>query len=236
MSTRPVFPPANSALPPVVTELVVRWLPSPEDFGLDSTRVAAIKAANDIATAALLDMVAKRAAAETSTSVFNNACKTVRQLGGAAVRTIDAFAISSSNPAEIWDLAGIPAPKAPGTGPSPAQPTNLVATLDSLGQLTIKWKASNPRGISGIIYQVYRGLNGATPTALDVVGEKLFVDATVPVGTQSVTYIVRGKHGQRSGPLSSEFTVRFGTGGGGLFIASQGEGAPATPTTGKLAA
>ena len=216
---RPVFPPKNSVLPRVVADLVTNWMATPEDFGLDPARLAALKAANDAATAAELEMVAKRLASETATANFNDLCRTVRQLGGAAVRTIDAFAITSGDPNAVWNAAGIPAPKTPGTLPPPGQPGSITATLNSLGELTIKWKCTNPRGVSGVIYQVLRGLNGATPTQVDLVGEKTFVDATVPAGTTTVTYIIRARRGPQLGTPSSDFTVRFGVNGPGLVIA-----------------
>jgi len=233
MSTRPVFPSKNIELPGIVLQKVDVWEDAPPaDIGLDVARVTALKDANSAAQVALTDLIAKKAAAENATAVFNTACKTVRQLGGQCVRSIDAFALASVKPAEVWELAGIPAPKTPGTGPGPAQPFGLLATLNNLGELTLTWKCSNPRGVTGVIYQVLRGLNGAVPTAYDVIGEKRFVDGNVPMGTQSVTYIVRGKHGQRTGLPSSDFVIRFGTGGGGMVIASQGE----TTQTTKLAA
>jgi hypothetical protein len=233
--SRPVFPSKNAELPAVTADLLTIWTPTPEDFGLDAARVAAIKSANDAAAAALTDLVAKRAAAEVATATFNDLCADVRTLGNAAVRTIDGFAIASGNPTAVWNAAGIPAPKTPSTLPPPGQPGSITASLNSLGELTLKWKCTNPRGVNGVVYQVLRGLNGAAPTPFDYTGEKTFVDATVPTGTTTVTYIIRARRGSSQGTPSSDFTVRFGVGGGGLVIAetftSDGQNAE-----GKLAA
>jgi hypothetical protein len=220
MSTRPVFPTRNSELPPAVEEKSEVWKIQPEDIGLTDTRVTALKAANAVAAAAYTSLIAKRDAAENATSIFNNACRTVRQLAGQCVRSIDAFAIASPDPAAVWDEASIPAPKTPGTLPPPGQPTDFTAGIDGNGALTIKWKCSNPRGVSGVIYQITRRLNNTGAyTFLDTVGAKKFVDGTIPAGTFAVSYKVVGKHGQQVGTVSDQFTVQFGVEGPGLTIA-----------------
>lgn len=234
---RPVFPAKNSELVGVVNDLTTIWTDAPPvDIGLDLPRVVAVKNANSAAAVAQTDMIAKRAAAETSTATFNEACRVVRQLGGAAVRTIDGFALATDKPDEVWNLAGIPAPKTPSTLPPPGQPGSITAQLNSLGELTLKWKCTNPRGVTGVIYQVLRGLNGATPALFDLVGEKTLVDGTIPAGTTTVTYLIRARRGSSMGQPSSDFMVRFGVGGNGVFIASQGEGESLNTNTTKLAA
>ncbi len=213
-ATRPVFPSRNSQLPGAVVPKVQTWQGDPEAVGLDAGRVAALQAANDAAAAAQQQLEAARQTTERATSVFNNACNTVRQLAGQCVRSIDAFALASGDPNAVWELAAVPALRPRGAGKSPAQPRAFTAGLNGNGSLTVKWKCSNPRGVSGVVYQVSRRLNNTGPfSVLDTVGGKQFVDGSIPAGTFAVTYKVVGKRGQRVGPVSDQFTVQFGAAG-----------------------
>ena len=96
----------------------------------------------------------------------------------------------------------------------------LSASLDSQGDVIVTWKASQPVGVSGVIYSVQRALNGGEYVLLDSVGGKTFTDETVPIGTQSVSYTVKAKRGTQSSDWSEALTVRFGRIGGGLAIMS----------------
>jgi len=85
----------------------------------------------------------------------------------------------------------------------------------------VKWKTSQPPGVSGVIYSVRRALDGGDYVLLDSVGGKTFTDETVPVGTQSVSYAVKAKRGLQMSGWSESLTIRFGRiGGGGLTITS----------------
>lgn len=78
--------------------------------------------------------------------------------------------------------------------------------------------------MSGVIYSVRRSIDSADFVLLDSVGGKEFVDETVPVGTQTVSYSVKAKRGSQSSGWSEALTIRFGRIGGGsggaMFIAS----------------
>ena len=145
--------------------------------------------------------------------------RSMRRSAGDLVNTIKSFIEQSGN-TNLWAQAGLE-PAAPrGTTPPPNAPTNLAATLDSEGNLNLRWKASQPRGVSGVVYFIKRALSGSsTFTQLDTVGEKRFTDSTVPLGATSVDYIVTAKRGSQQSAPSSTLSIRFGRGaGGGLTI------------------
>ena len=56
---------------------------------------------------------------------------------------------------------------------------------------------------------------------LDSVGEKMYTDEGVLVGTTTVAYTVQAKRGRQMSALSPSLTLRFGRGsGGGIAITS----------------
>lgn len=160
-----------------------------------------------------------RLASKQATVARTESFRTMRRNASDLVNTIKSFIEQSGN-ANLWAQAGLE-PAAPrGTTPPPNAPTDLSATLDSEGNLNLKWKASQPRGVSGVVYFVKRALNNSgTFTQLDTVGEKKFTDSTVPSGATSVDYIVTAKRGGQQSAPSSTLSIRFGRGtGGGLTI------------------
>ncbi|HYE62169.1 MAG TPA: hypothetical protein VD997_09240 [Phycisphaerales bacterium] len=218
----PVLPSKASDLINFVAAREEGWEDNLVALNIPPARIAALKAALAKAQASEAAQIKAKAAALAATTEYNTNTRLLRVEAAACVRDIETTARNSSNPGATYALGQIPAPKEPGTAPPPAQPRDLTAQIDSDGALTIKWKCSNPRGISNVVYQVKRRLNTGAFVLLDVVGEKQFVDATIPAGTRSVAYIVTGKRGQQSGPQSALFTVQFGVeGGGGMFIADQ---------------
>jgi hypothetical protein len=125
----------------------------------------------------------------------------------------------------LWGQAGLEPDAGPGTAPDPTAPFMLSASLDSQGDV-VKWKTSQPAGVSGVIYSVQRAIDGGGFVLLDSVGGKTFTDETVPVGTQSVSYTVRAKRGTQMSAWSEALTIRFGRVGGGGFAITSTETGP----------
>ena len=96
----------------------------------------------------------------------------------------------------------------------------------------MKWKTSQPAGLSGVVYSVRRSIDSGSYVLLDTVGGKTFTDETVPIGTQSVSYAIKAKRGSQASEWSEALTLRFGRVGGGLTITST----QTTPASVKLAA
>lgn len=127
----------------------------------------------------------------------------------------------------VYSLASLPVPSAPSPKPAPGKPTDPKISLDETGLLTLSFKCENPVGTSGTIYQVWRQIGeSGTLTYLGGVGEKKFVDDTLPAGSTNIVYQVQAVRSTAKGPWAT-FNVRFGQGGPG----AGGSGAPVASVT-----
>jgi hypothetical protein len=195
------------------------WLDSPATFGIDAATATELKSATMAARAAYEAARAARTAAKAATQSQDAQVRDMLSVGRNVVNTIKAFIEQSGDPT-LWGRAGLEPPAPPGTAPNPVAPNRLTASLDSEGNLIVRWKASQPRGVSGVVYTIRRAIDGGAFSILDTVGGKEFIDEGIPVGTRSVSYTIQTKRGRQVSPLSESLTVRFGRGGGGLTIAS----------------
>lgn len=181
-------------------------------IGLTPAQAASYAAAvNAYQTAALAQENARQAyrvATENATDTFGG----LRAATGDRVRTIRAFAENAAKPLVVYTLAQIPPPAVPQPVPPPAQPTDLKVELSAAsGELTLRWKATNPPGANGTSYIVRRKLPGeAAFTFIGVTGTKRFVDATLFAGPDFAQYTIQGQRSDSTGPLSEVFTVNFG--------------------------
>jgi hypothetical protein len=192
-------------------------------IGLSPAQATAFKTAVvDAQSAVTAQSIAKDNAVTTTTKLTEK----IANLNASAaemVRTIRAYAENTHN-TNVYNLANIPPPVAPGEVPPPAMATDLTAALDaSTGDITIKWKATQPEGASGTSYIVTRKALGQSSFAfLGVSGKKSFVDSTFTAGPDSVSYRVQGTRSDSTGPVSAILTVNFGRApGGGLTITSE---------------
>lgn len=107
------------------------------------------------------------------------------------------------------------------------QPTDLRATLNIDGSLRLTWKASNPKGVSGVVYFVNRRIGGSPSTPWENIaaqGGKEFTDDSLPIGVGDgiVQYQVQGRRGTTTGQPSVSLTVLFGSvPGGGTIVTDQ---------------
>jgi hypothetical protein len=208
----------------------VPWTTNKVVIGLSDPQLTDFKSAAGKAQAAFDSAEAARVTSKAATDAYYSAVAALRSKAADCVRTIQAKAKSTGDTA-IYSLAQIspPDPRSH-TGQPPAQPTDLRAMLNPSGSITLTWKCSNPRGVSRVVYFVKRKLDGESDfTLADTVGEKSFTDTNLPFGTHQATYLVTGKAGSLTGQSSEQFTVMFGTGGGGgltIVSTSSSENAP----------
>lgn len=160
-----------------------------------------------------------RLASKQATVAQKESFRDMKREASDMVNTIKSFIEQSGN-SGLWTTAGLEPPAPRGEAPPPNAPFQLSGTLDSEGNLILKWKASQPQGLSSVIYSVRRAFNNATTyTLLDTVGGKKFIDSTVPTGTTRVSYTVTAKHGTNVSAPSESLTMEFGRGqGGGLTL------------------
>ena len=204
----------------------VPWTVNKVALAISDTQLTDFKNAAGKAQAAFDAAEVARQASKAATDSYYAAVATLRSKAADCVRTIQNKAKATNDPS-LYGLAQIspPDPRSQ-TGQPPAQPTGLRAALNSDGSITLTWKCSNPRGVSRVVYFVKRKLGTETTfTLADTVGDKSFTDSNLPFGTHQAVYMVTGKAGSLSGPGSAQFTVMFGTGGGGgLTIVSTSTG------------
>lgn len=214
------------------------WSENQAVIGITQAQLTAVENSVTSASNAFSEAEAARAASKGATESYYAASSSLRNTAGDVVRSIQTLARNTGN-AAIYGLADIEAPQPRSrNAPPPGQPFELRAEINSDGSLTLRWKNSNPQGVSNVVYQIRRALNNSTNFVLfDTVGERSFTDTSFPGGTNSVSYIVTGKRGNQTGQPSSVFTARFGVGGvggaGQLSIESTSTG---EPTGIKLAA
>jgi hypothetical protein len=182
-------------------------------LGVSAGQNAAFAGAISQATDALAALTAARNAAKAATLTSNQKFADLNTAAADIVRTIRYTAENTNNPG-LYALAEIPAPADPSVVPPPTQPGDVTVQLASEGTLTLRWKST---GSGGGFYMVKRRIGGnpSTPfTNLGGSGNKEFVDATLPLGTTSVTYIITPQRGSTIGTPSEQVTVQFGVGSG----------------------
>lgn len=202
---------------------IEQWAATPTAFGATAAQVTAVSAAIDSARKSYDAAQEAKQAAKNATVAQDEDVRTMLAKGRDLVNIMKSFIENSTNPA-LWAQAGLE-PDAPrGTAPAPTAPYSLNASLDSVGNVIVSWKTSQPRGVSGVIYSVQRSIDGGAFVLLDSVGEKQFIDETVPTSATTVSYNVKAKRGSQSSGWSSALAIRFGrVGGGGFTIVGQSE-------------
>jgi len=215
-------------LPTTVSEMI-SWAEAHEplftanavSIGITAPQALAFKGFMTTARANFNAAEAARVASKNATKLQTTALTNLRNNAGALVGIIKAFAEATNNP-NVYSLSGVSAPDPRGTIPPPEPATNLKATLNPSGSLTIGWKATQPSGAAHTVYLVYRQLASETGLSLvATVGAKKWTDETLPRGVDGVNYMVQSKRSEELGPESDQLAVTFGTvDGPGLTIAS----------------
>jgi len=189
------------------------WQAAPTTIGLTPALVTSCDNAAKAARAAYTAQQNTKNAAKAATATYLNSVSALRNIGGDLIKTIKAFADTTSNP-NVYSLAQIPPPAAPTPLPPPGQPTSFAVQLTPAGALYLSWKSANSAASSGAFFTVKRRLEGeSTFTLIGGTGSKSFSDDTVPFGTNTLTYIVQGFRGIEPGPESEQLSVQFGVGG-----------------------
>lgn len=192
------------------------WVARAGQIGSTPEETAAVADALAAAAQAQRDAFAARSAAEAATQAYYNAAAVLREAAARVVRNAHNLARSTNNP-EVFSLAEIPPPRTRRRSlPPPNAPERLRARLLNDGALVLVWNASQPRGMSGVVYEVRRRLpHSPTPTVIGATGDKSFTDATLPAGQGGAEYTVTTLRGsQRSAP--SVLAVRLGVQGQGM--------------------
>lgn len=202
------------------------WMTNAAQIGLSAAQATAFKTLVGSLVSNNTAAESARQASKDATMNLGDSVGAVRSIAGAYINVIKAFAQSTENPA-VYALAGVSPSDGPSTLPPPVPPQQFSATVNANGSLTVRWKVSQPAGLTGVQYLVSRRLAGQT--AFTIVSSeganKSFTDQTLPFGIDRVDYIVQPKRGEVLGEMSAVYAVQFGTvggGGGGFTIAGTG--------------
>jgi hypothetical protein len=188
------------------------WAASFAQIGITSAMVTAL---DTLTTQARKDYAAAqqaRQASKAATQAFYNSCGLMRDKAAEMIRVIKTYADTTNNP-NVYTIAQIPEPAAPGTNPPPGQPENVVVTLGLSGVLNFKWKSENA---TGGFFQIKRKIGAASNPWVIIggSGNREFVDTTLPMGTTNVSYVIQGFRSGTPGIESDPVGIQFGVGSG----------------------
>lgn len=182
-------------------------------IGLTAPQVAALDAAVTLAEARRASQVVANTAKLSATEAKDVAMSALDERIAAAVATIDAFALTSTNP-DVYATAGIPAPKAPSPRQAPPQPVLETPAHLSGGAIRVAFKVATGGGAQYLIQRRDTHLEGTPGDWFTIasVAEKTYNDLAVPFGLREVAYRVRAalSNGAAS-EWSESATFSFGT-------------------------
>lgn len=183
------------------------WQANAGAIGVDEAEVDEVAAKTAAARAAYDAQQQALLAAQAMTLAFNAAVEGMSSAAAALILKVRAKASTAGN--DVYALALIPQPENGSPIGAPGTPRGFTVQLQQVGSLLLRWKCANPKGSVGTMYQVSRQIGAAEFEHLAVVGEKQFLDETIPAGTASVTYEVRAVRSTARGE-SARFSVNFG--------------------------
>jgi hypothetical protein len=191
-------------------------------IGLTAAQAQEYKVATEAAGNKQQAALAARQAAKAATQEQNEAFTTLRRLNASYLRLIRGFAEQSADPAKVYILAELPPPGKPGPVQAPNAPFDLTADLAiAQGGISVRWKATQPKGVSGVVYVVERAIGAQQNwTSIGLTGTKSLVDASLPAGTSRVFYRVTAQRGTLSSTGSTVLDIRLGTGPGEAMTVS----------------
>lgn len=207
----PVLPNSREAMIQWFAQRITTWAATPTAIGLTAAQMATLATKLNTAGNHENAAFAARIASKSATVNYYNSSDDLRNFGSDLIKTIKAFAETTNNPA-VYALANVPPPAAPAPLGPPATPTALVATLDTAGQIAVKWEGSR---VGGTSFTIERSLSGATGpwSIVGVSEERSFLDVAVPRGVDAISYRVTASRAGGSSTPSASVSVLFGNTG-----------------------
>lgn len=189
-------------------EVTGYWTPNAAAIGLSPGDLTSINAKITAAETAITNAFAAKQESKNKTMILQNAIEELREVGASLIAVIRGKALQTGD-FTIYTKANIP-PPTQGTAQGPAaQPTNVGAFIDNLGNVQLSWQGSLA---GGTFFTVWRKLSGETSwTQMGSVVSKSFADSTIPGGTSSANYYVVATRSGGSSPASEPITVLFGS-------------------------
>jgi hypothetical protein len=209
------------------------WNTNATQIGLTTAEVTALGTKATAAAAAIAAAEVARDNAKSATQAADNAVEAMTLMGAEMIKKIKVKAGEAGD--NVYTLSNVPAPALPSPVGAPGMPFALKPTLKASGAVEMTWKANNPAGCSGVIWQIYRKTESTGEYMyLGGTGSRKFTDTTVPAGVPSVMYQIQGTRSTAVGD-AAEFVVNFGvSSGGGMTTATAKAASTGTPA--KIAA
>jgi hypothetical protein len=198
------------------------WQSNASSIGLTSAQTTEYKNLTTDARAKFQAALLARQAAKVATQEQNEAIRALRNTNSALLKLIRGFAQNSNDPNTVYNKAEIDPPAAPGPIMPPTAAFDLTANLAIAdGGIDIRWKASQPSGVTGVVYRVERAVGSqANWSLIGLTGTKSLIDTTIPAGSSRVFYRVTAQRGTLTSTGSTVLDIRFGT-GPGMFVAQE---------------
>ncbi len=192
------------------------WVEEAINIGLTTAQAGAFSTLATAARTKYNERLAAEEALRIATNQSREAIADARREAADLIRVIKGFAVNAADPLVVYNRAQIPPPAIPTPAPPPAKPTDITVELTpTTGDITLRWKASNPAGTQGTSYIIRRRTSPlAAFEFIGVTGSKEYTDSTFTAGPDSVQYTVQGQRSDSAGPVSDILTINFGRGPG----------------------
>ncbi|MFG0284230.1 MAG: hypothetical protein ACF8R7_07385 [Phycisphaerales bacterium JB039] len=190
------------------------WAADPAAIGLTLDQCNSLTAAVAEASAKHSAAYQARQSSKAATVDQNDALTTLAELGAQLIKIIRAFAIQTGDPG-VFAAAQIPEPKTP-EPIAPVNPSAVRFELQTDGSLLVKWDGVKSNGTTFVVQRSVVPGPGEPSTGYSnvaSVGEKSFVDTTIPAGAVSATYVIRALKGGQMTTGSAPATAQFVYGG-----------------------
>jgi len=193
------------------------WAQDPASIGLTTAAVDQLQALVEEARQAMVAQQEAQLAARNATQKFHNAVRRMHVggdgvIGGATMLQLIKVYAQTTGDDSVYSRAHIapPAkPGRPGSAPVPGTPYDFKSNLSQIGEIELTWKCDNPDGTVGTIYQIKRKTDGGPLVLVGTVGEKKFLDDTIPPGTKECIYEVTAMRSTGKGNVGG-YIIQFG--------------------------
>jgi hypothetical protein len=190
-----------------LSDHLLLWSDVSAQIGLSAEEVAQLQTLYDSANSSWNTAKSSRIAARNNTFTANTAWSAMNSFLGAMVKAIRSHAQATGDDS-VYAKAGLQPPAPPTPKPTPGIPTDVTTRVDNIGRIVLKWKSANSAPSSGAAFQIRRKLAGQSKyKVIATVQSRQFTDDSIPTGTSSATYIIKGFRGNNAGEPSEPVVV-----------------------------
>jgi hypothetical protein len=187
------------------------WAAAAEEIGVSAEDVAELATLTALAGEAATAQRAAQQTAQAATAVRDAAIERMMVKGAKMIAGIRVCAMRDGQ--QVYSRSYVSPPADASPMAAPGQPESIIADLQTIGWLALRWQCKNPAGSSGTMYHISRRLNRTGPFEhLAIVGKRKYIDDTLAQGTITAEYEIQAIRSTRKGPVARQ-SVNFGTDG-----------------------